>query len=227
MRTIYGMTQSEYVADAIARQEQTPNGHRREGWAIGPVGITRDSEPLERSNYRIALRAMIAAAGMDPGDVDHMPAGGPEPDDPRPLFVGSFGHWAVGWIEEIIWRGDNPELGSTAYELAARLDDYPVLDEEDYASEEWNDNHPDDGLCYANPRAYGPCGCGLLSVYCSGTVDYDAEGFDAYGIWHGPIIRHYGNPCPQHDDIPASDDIPYPTDDDEPEHDDELPMEGN
>jgi hypothetical protein len=49
-------------------------------------------------------------------------------------------HWAVGWVEWIAIEADGSSESDVALEIAdqqmARLDDYPVLNEEDYSEEE-------------------------------------------------------------------------------------------
>jgi len=144
------MTPDEYLAAAIKANRDMPNGSFREGWAAGPVGMHRDSDAYARSNYRVGLAEMIEAAGIDPEEIDHMPRTGPEPDNDSPLYIGAFGHWAVGWIEEILYRADHSGLVAAAYGISQRLEDYPLLDEEDATREEWEENHPEDGSCYSD-----------------------------------------------------------------------------
>lgn len=58
-----------------------------------------------------------------------------------------FRHFAVGWVEEIYFLIES-DAARVAYNLASRLEDYPLLDEEDALGREYDDNHPDDGKCY-------------------------------------------------------------------------------
>jgi hypothetical protein len=112
-----------------------------DGWAIGPVGQHRDSDALEQSNFAAALRAM-----------------GGEGDD---VAAVRFRHWAFGWVEEISFRMGS-EAAEVAHVLAVALDDYPVLDDEDYAEREWAGDHPDgDRCCYSEYcRSQGYCQLG-------------------------------------------------------------------
>lgn len=92
----------------------------REGWLI-VAGQSRDSSTLERSNFRSILRLL----------------GGE--DDDRGVSVERFNHWAVGWVESILIRPDAEEMISRAMELTAKLEDYPVVDEDDWSSLEWDE----------------------------------------------------------------------------------------
>lgn len=82
---------------------------------FGVVGRSRDSGCLEESNFHAALRML-----------------GGEGDDVR---VERYGHWGVGWIEEVYVR---PGTGAArvAGEIEAVLENYPVLDDEDFSRRE-------------------------------------------------------------------------------------------
>ncbi|MCP4113797.1 MAG: hypothetical protein GY737_00045 [Desulfobacteraceae bacterium] len=107
-------------------------GVDRGEWLVVPVIQTRDSEPLEESNFAAALEIL--------GGEDHF------------VEVHRFGHWGPGWIEIIIVH-PYAQLSDRRYvtfanlaeEIERRLADYPVLDEEDLcereseaAGESWN-----------------------------------------------------------------------------------------
>ena len=81
----------------------------------GIVGRSRDSGVLEESNFDVALKRL-----------------GGEGDDVR---VERYGHWAVGWIEEIYVRPNSKAL-AVAEEIAECLAEHPVLDEEDFFQRE-------------------------------------------------------------------------------------------
>lgn len=81
----------------------------------GVVGRSRDSGPLERSNFRTVLKAL-----------------GGESENVR---VERYGHWAVGWIEEIYVKPNTEEF-KKAEEIESSLENYPILDEMDYSEEE-------------------------------------------------------------------------------------------
>jgi hypothetical protein len=108
------------------------------GVAIGPVGRHRDSEALDRSNYVVILRDLTERFGDAVSDV-------------------RFGHWAVGWVEEIVWDAGREDVRDAAQTWRDALDDYPVADEEHWSETEWAENHPDgDDLCYSDDP---DCGC--------------------------------------------------------------------
>jgi hypothetical protein len=86
----------------------------RQDWIVVPVMQTRDSGPLDESNFAAALRIL----------------GG----ESETVEVHRFGHWGPGWFEIIIAA---PELADKVDEIEASLADYPVLDESDYSEREW------------------------------------------------------------------------------------------
>jgi len=47
-----------------------------------------------------------------------------------------FGHWANGWFEIVLVNPDKPELVKLAQELEDSLENYPVLDENDFSERE-------------------------------------------------------------------------------------------
>lgn len=144
--------------------EQTrrlPNGGKiaDSGWVLAGFGQHRDSDPLEQSNFAVALKILAETVGMSLDNV--MPLGTPwrdQPNDDSPVAVARFGHWAVGWVEEIMIRADDTALISAATDLIGRVESYPVLDDEHFYQHEWDTNHPDgDTLCYSDDP---DCGCG-------------------------------------------------------------------
>lgn len=84
----------------------------------------RDSGLLDQSN------ATVIAQAMEPFT---------EGDDPDVVFE-SHSHWAVGHVDGMSIRvyrdGQITEAFRSYHELAQRLADYPVLDEEDYSRRE-------------------------------------------------------------------------------------------
>jgi len=89
----------------------------REGWIVAPVILTRDSGPLERSNWETVRRDILAAdAGED-------------------VETHRFGHWGPGWFEIVLIRPGSP-AEAVAREWAASLEGYAVADEEALAREE-------------------------------------------------------------------------------------------
>lgn len=90
----------------------------RQDWLVGPVTITRDSGPLDTSNWETALECFRA---LDP--------------DGRDWEVHRFGHWGPGWFE-IVLLNPGTAVAMEAAKIAAALSDYPVLDETDFSERE-------------------------------------------------------------------------------------------
>lgn len=100
------------AALAVAREtgwnlEEYANDREWVGIGLGPVGQHRDSGPLDRSNFHVVMADLTARFG---DAVDTV----------------SFGHWAVGWIEEIAsasydcrgpWPRSNQRKGRHAMKL--------------------------------------------------------------------------------------------------------------
>lgn len=101
------------------------------GVATGPVGQHRDSEALDRSNFEVIYEDLAERFG---DDVDNA----------------SFGHWAVGWVEELAWNAGNTELATEVQRWEKALADYPVADDMHFSDLEWQDNHPREGECYSD-----------------------------------------------------------------------------
>lgn len=80
-------------------------------WHCGPCGVTRDSGPLEESNFDAAC---LLLDEVDPGMHDHE--------------VLTWRHWACGWVSEIFTRPGST-ASDKAQELRCQLDTYPALDE--------------------------------------------------------------------------------------------------
>ena len=85
-------------------------------WFVVPVICTRGSKPFEESNFDAALRAL-----------------GGESDT---VEVHRFGHWGPGWYEIIIVDPDSPQA-VIAQEIECKLENYPLLDEDDFSAREY------------------------------------------------------------------------------------------
>ena len=75
------------------------------------VGQSRDSDPLERSNFRCMLRAL----------------GG----ESETVLVIRESHWAVGWVEWIAIHATDDKSLAIADAINGALADYPVINEDD------------------------------------------------------------------------------------------------
>jgi hypothetical protein len=136
-------TEARDVLDRLPYYSDARNVDRR-GWMSGGFGQHRDSDALERSNFETARRIYTDAGVQTAAD--------------------AFNHWAVGWVEELVVPITTASV-RILEELRARIDSYPVLDDEDFSEREWQENHPGDGHCYSEDYTEGdPCPCGLPHV---------------------------------------------------------------
>jgi len=76
-------------------------------------GQSRDSELMERCNFSAALDEL----------------GG---ESARAVIVTRASHWAVGWVESILVHKSAYAKLRIADDLAKRMDDYPLLDEDSF-----------------------------------------------------------------------------------------------
>lgn len=83
------------------------------------LGQSRDSDALERSNFRRGLELV-----------------GGESDT---VLVVRDSHWAVGWVETIYIHESDADALRKADEIRAALADYPVVDESDFSELEWEE----------------------------------------------------------------------------------------
>lgn len=91
----------------------------QQDWLVAPVSQTRDSGPLDQSNFAAALKAL----------------GG----ESEAVEVHRFGHWGPGWFEIILIDPTRTDLVQIGEDIEATLADYPVLDEMDLSAREWDD----------------------------------------------------------------------------------------
>ena len=95
-------------------------GHNPVGDYRG-AGQSRDSDALERSNYRRIFEDLQAKAD--------------ECWRSDSVYDFRASHWAVGWVEQIIVKADAPEpVLDLLVEIIDALEGYPVYDEEDFSA---------------------------------------------------------------------------------------------
>lgn len=111
------------IARTLVTLAKLPGGtyHEHTTWIIGPVGVHRDSDSIARSNFAVACARLVT---LDPDEVDHE--------------VHRFGHFAVGWVEEIATRPGSP-CAKLADEMRASLESYPILDDDHHSEVEAED----------------------------------------------------------------------------------------
>ena len=94
---------------------------RRE-WLVVPVGRNRDSTILDLSNWQAVEKTLADKA---------------KPEEETDCWeIHRFGHWACGWFEIFIIKPDSPAYRA-AEDIARALENYPVLNEEDYGEREY------------------------------------------------------------------------------------------
>lgn len=78
---------------------------------------TRDTEIIDESNRNIAL---VSLGGEIEGSVE----------------IFRFGHWACGYVEYLCVASDSPVF-KLAQSISEKLENYPILNEEDYSAREY------------------------------------------------------------------------------------------
>jgi hypothetical protein len=87
----------------------------RQTWLVLPVIRTRDSGPLEESNFDAAVKSL----------------GG----ESETLEIHRFGHWGPGWFEIAII---DPSRAAEGEQIESALAHYPVLDDSDLSEREYD-----------------------------------------------------------------------------------------
>ena len=100
-----------------------------EEWFVLPCSRNRDSDCLTESNFAVALEML----------------GG----ESETVQVHRFGHWACGWYEIIVVKPET-DAAKKAEEIEKSLDDYPVLDDEDFSERESKAADETWKNCYSN-----------------------------------------------------------------------------
>lgn len=101
-------------------------GRQYEQYLRGP-SITRDSGPLEKSNFKAALE-MLGGEDRDGADEDN--------DYYGDVIVEHWTHWGPGWVEQILVHYKAKKKLEILKDIKDRIENYPVLDEEDYSQME-------------------------------------------------------------------------------------------
>jgi len=96
----------------------------RQDWFVLPVIQTRDSNCLERSNFKVALEML----------------GG----ESETVEVHRFGHWGPGWFEIIVI---DPSRETEGENIEKALSNYPLLDEDGYCEMQY-DQAQEDWMSY-------------------------------------------------------------------------------
>lgn len=86
----------------------------RQDWIVAPCARTRDSGHLDESNFDACLKLL-----------------GGESDTAE---VHRFNHWGPGWFEIILV---SPSRADDVERIKDKLENYPVLDDEDFSDREY------------------------------------------------------------------------------------------
>ena len=92
-------------------------------------GQSRDSDCLERSNFECMLKAL----------------GG----ESETVTVVRESHWAVGWVEWIAIHQDDETALKIADDIQERLQDYPVISDDDFSEKEMEEANQVWTNCYS------------------------------------------------------------------------------
>jgi hypothetical protein len=93
--------------------------HDQSDWYVSPCIQTRDSGPLDQSNFETALEILGGESSY--------------------VEVHRFGHWGPGWFEIIIVKPTAKKTVQKLQSIYDSLADYPLLDEMDYSKREWEE----------------------------------------------------------------------------------------
>lgn len=100
------------------------------GWFVF-IGRNRDSGDLDSSNFECALKALRELPDSEVDDSENDGCA-----DASCIQVVSESHWACGWIEWIAIHQSATDHVKLAESLESSLEDYPVLDEDDFSRRE-------------------------------------------------------------------------------------------
>jgi hypothetical protein len=89
----------------------------QQDWLVLPIARNRDSGHIDQSNFDAAVEML----------------GG----ESETVEIHRFGHWACGWFE-IILVEPGTESVRIAETIEKRLEDYPILDEDDFSNREYS-----------------------------------------------------------------------------------------
>jgi len=139
-----------------------PNGEKlfANGWRATGFWISRDSQPLDESNFYTALARLANVREFEPADVGFVGTGEHGLDAGGcPVAVAHFGHWALGWTRELLVHVADAATCDVAEALVKYLEtEYPVLDETDYCERQFFADHPSESECLSDD---GECSCGI------------------------------------------------------------------
>lgn len=126
----------------------------RQDWIVAPVSRTSDSGPLSESNFITAVKIF-----------------GGESDT---VEIHRFGHWGPGWFEIVLVH---PSLASEVEKMEDALNDYPVLDDDDFSAREYDAAHERWGFMSMRERI-DLCKRARISILAARRDDPPSEAID-------------------------------------------------
>ena len=108
-------------------------GRTYEQYYRGPTR-TRDSDPLTESNFNTSLE-MLGGENRDGADERSEYYGD--------VIVEHWTHWGPGWVEQILVHYKAKDKIQILKDIKDRMENYPVLDEEDFSQREWDQYEED------------------------------------------------------------------------------------
>lgn len=96
----------------------------RGDWLIA-LAIHRDSDALSRSNWRVMEKILRELPEVKEWQGEF-----------SPVATERASHWAVGWVDYLVIDPACTAAIASAEEMREQIDNYPVLDEEDFSREE-------------------------------------------------------------------------------------------
>lgn len=142
-----GSEMSNIHAIASEYLSSTKDALRGSGYANKALGVTeaimssrhRDSDNLQNSNFDYMVKQLTKLIGEEDDEISRGEFSGISN-----WHIESFNHWLVGWVEYIVvkvYNSDNEttEAFNLMHDFNRAIEDYPVLDEEDYSEREYND----------------------------------------------------------------------------------------
>ena len=149
------MNKTQFVPQYMQKWED-PGSYMGPDWSEYYIACshTRDSGPLEESNwYAISSRLQQYTELTEGSDIAY-------DKHNAPLIIVRASHWAVGWVEFIGIHEDASDLLMIAEDMRKAMQNYPVLDDDDYyqreydrAMETWKSMSTGDRIIYL--REYG------------------------------------------------------------------------
>ncbi|GGW89640.1 hypothetical protein [Streptomyces noursei] len=125
-------------------------------WYATPITRTRDSRPLEESNWTVITHDL-------------------EEKHPEGVESHSFGHWGHGWYERLYVRRDDAAAICAVQDWVTRLADYGIADEEHHSELEWEANHQIGTQCWSSDP---DCPCEANTHNCADMLAVGIESGD-------------------------------------------------